>query len=70
MEDFVYNILCFCDEFCEMVGDCCIDFEDVKEFCGLGNGECLVDVFFIYVLLCYFEMFYFIKILRFYFSYV
>lgn len=37
MEDFVHNTLCFCDEFCETAGDCCIDFEDVKEPCGLGN---------------------------------
>lgn len=37
MENFVHNELCFCDEFCETAGDCCPDFESVKEPCGLGT---------------------------------
>lgn len=41
MEDYVYNIICYCDEFCEMVVDCCFDFESVKRLCGWGNGEWL-----------------------------
>lgn len=69
MEDFVHNTLCFCDEFCETAGDCCIDFEDVKEPCGLGNGECPVDVFSIHVSPCHLETFHLIKILRFHSSY-
>lgn len=69
MEDFVHNTLCFCDEFCETAGDCCIDFEDVKEPCGLGNGECPVDVFSIHVSPCHLETFHLIKILKFHSSY-
>ncbi|XP_015763716.1 PREDICTED: somatomedin-B and thrombospondin type-1 domain-containing protein-like [Acropora digitifera] len=37
MEDFVNNALCFCDEFCERAGDCCPDFESIKEPCGFGK---------------------------------
>ena len=44
MEDFANNALCFCDEFCERAGDCCPDFESVKEPCGFGNGKyCLTQ---------------------------
>ena len=39
VEDFVNNALCFCDEFCETAGDCCGDFEGVKEVCGFRIGE-------------------------------
>ena len=39
MEDFVNDVLCFCDEFCEGAGDCCQDFESIKEPCGFGKGR-------------------------------
>ena len=39
MENFAHNELCFCDEFCETAGDCCPDFESVKEPCGLGTRK-------------------------------
>ena len=43
MEDFVNNALCFCDEFCERAGDCCPDFESIKEPCGFGKGKLLCN---------------------------
>ncbi|KAM7435595.1 hypothetical protein ABFA07_014514 [Porites harrisoni] len=39
MENFVHSALCFCDEFCEAAGDCCPDFESVKEPCGWGKRK-------------------------------
>lgn len=39
MEDFVNNALCFCDEFCERAGDCCPDFESIREPCGFKKGK-------------------------------
>lgn len=58
MEDFVNNVLCFCDEFCERAGDCCPDFESVKKPCGLGNRKSSIVLFFQtsylqFVSLCY-----------------
>lgn len=52
MEDFVHNTLCFCDEFCDTAGDCCIDFESVKKPCGLGNGK-WVDLLSLRVNICH-----------------
>lgn len=30
---------CYCDEYCERVRDCCLDFKLVKVLCGFERGK-------------------------------